>query len=291
MSTDAWPLSAATTQVLADLREDGAPSTSAQTISRLAVKELILRGHIRILEAKKRRMRSTKVIVAIAPTTASATLPAPLGLLLAHLPQTNGEDLSSVIKAVAKRHTTLFSTDLKEAAIADLRANGLVEDRVKKVMRVWTTTYPGPTERGRNGIAHARERIRQADDLRLLVHTDIDAAGRSARALGALVLLSAGGLAATAMIAQRLRDQLRRGDRSMPEVAVEGFDFDVLAACADALGDAIESLGGGDFADAIDSTFDAAVGAIDSGIDSGISDGGGDGGSGGDGGGCGGGGD
>lgn len=288
MTTEAWPLSAAATQLLADLREDGEPITTPQTISRLAVKELVLRGHIRILEVKKRRMRSSKVYVAIRDASSASHLPAPLYLLAAHLPPTSGAELSSVIKETAKRSPTLFSKDLKEACLDDLRRNGLVEDRVKKVLKVWTTTFPAPTERGRNGVSHAHHRIHQADSLPLLVKTDLHSAEQSARALGTLVLLSAGGLAAVAL----LGEQLRRAGRAVANVDFTGVDFDVIAATVDSLSDVIDSISG-DIGSAIDSTFDAAIGAIDSGIDSGISDGGGGcsgGGDGGGGGGCGGGG-
>lgn len=291
MSTEAWPLSAAATQLLADLREDGPPTTTPQTLSRLAVKELVLRGHIRIVEVKKRRMRSTSVRVSIGQAGEAAHLPAPLYLLAAHLPPTHGAELSSVIKEVAKRSPTLFSKDLKEACIDDLRRHGLVEDRVKKVMKVWTTTFPAPTERGRNGVGHAHHRIHDAARLPLLVKTDPSAAEQSALALGALVLLAAGGLAAIATLGEKLR----RSGRALSHIDVTGVDFNVIAACMDSLGDVLDSLGG-DVGSAIDSTFDAAVGAIDSGIDAGISDGGGSGdsgggsGCGGGGGGCGGGG-
>lgn len=286
MSNEAWPLSAAATQLLADLQEDRGPVTTPQTISRLAVKELVLRGHIRILEVQKRRLRSTKVIVSIAPAAGAAQLPAPLALLAARLPLTSGDELSSVIKKTAKHYPTLFTKDLKEACVDDLRRHGLVEDRAKKVMKVWTTTFPAPTERGRNGIGHAHHRIHDAEQLPLLVKTDPGAAEQSALALGALVLLAAGGLAAIAS----LGDRLRRSGRAFAQADWDGVDFNVIAATVDALGDVIDSISG-DIGSAIDSTLDAAVSAIDSGIDSGISDGGGDGGSSGDGGGgCGGGG-
>lgn len=285
MSSETWPLSAAATQLLADLQEDRGPTTTPQTISRLAVKELVLRGHIRILQVQKRRLRSTKVTVSIAPAAGAAQLPAPLDLLAARLPQTTGDELSSVIKKTAKHYPTLFSKDLKEACIEDLRRHGLVEDRVKKVMKVWTTTFPAPTDRGRNGIGHAQHHIHAAEHLPILVKTDPSAAEQSALALGALVLLAAGGLAAIAS----LGDRLRRSGRPFAQAEWDGVDFDVIAATVDALGDVIDSISG-DIGSAIDSTLDAAVSAIDSGIDSGISDGGGDGGSSDGGSGCGGGG-
>lgn len=293
MSTDDWPLSAAATQLLADLREDGAPLTPPQTISRLAVKELVLRGHIRILEVKKRKWRSTSVLVQVGPAASAAHLPAPLDLLAARLPQTSRDELSSVIKSAAKHHPTLFSKDLRDAALEDLRRHGLVEDRAKKVLKVWTTTFPAPTERGRNGIAHAQHRIHQAASLPVLEKdADRAAAVTAARSLGALVLLAPAGLIAATELSEWVREQMRRGGQALADVDVTGLDdaFDVLAACGDALGHVIDSLGG-DIASAIDGSLDSAVSAIDSGIDSGISAGGGDGSSGGDGGsGCGGGG-
>lgn len=284
MNASPWPLSAAATQLLLDLRTDGAPSTSTQTISRVAVKELVLRGHLRIVGVRKRRLRSTVVTVACPGPSAASQLPAPLDLLALHLPASPGEELAKLVREGAKGNSSLYSKDLKAAGLAELRRHGLTEDRVKKTLGFWPTTFPAPTAAGIEAQARARQDVATASTLRDLARGDEATALRAARAVGVLILLVPGGLAVVASLASRW--SLGGGGHSA-EFDIDGFD--VLAACADGLGDALDQIG--DDASGFDGAFDAVASAVDSGIDSGVSDGGGDGGSGGDGGGCGGGGD
>ncbi len=284
VSASPWPLSAAATQLLLDLRTDGAPQTSTQTISRVAVKELVLRGHLRIVGVRKRRLRSTVVTVACPGPATASQLPAPLDLLALHLPATHGEELAKLVRAGAKSSASLYSKDLKAAGLAELRRQGLTEDRVKKSFGFWPTTFPAPTASGAEAAARARQDVATASTLADLARGDEATALRAARAVGVLILLVPGGLAVVASLAKRWQ---RGGSSRAADFDFDGFD--VLAACVDGLGDAVDQLGD---AGGFEGAFDAVASAVDSGIDSGVSEGGGDGSSGGgDGGGCGGGGD
>ncbi|MBJ7471665.1 MAG: hypothetical protein JHD16_10205 [Solirubrobacteraceae bacterium] len=284
MTTSPWPLSAAATRLLVDLREDRAPSTTTKTISQLTVKELILRGHVRVLSVNKRRMRSTIVTVATAAPGSVGPLPPPLDVLARELPVTGSEELSKLIRKAAKGNSTLFSVELEKAALNELKARGLAENRVRKVLGFWPSTFVAPTAAGRELAARADADLTHAVNLRGLAEHDENAAMRAVQTLGVLILLAPAGLAVLGGLAQRWR---RRGGRAAGELDLDGFD--VLAACAETLGDVMDSLGD-DFG-SFDAAFDAVASSVDSGIDSSMSDGGGDGSSGGDGGGCGGGGD
>lgn len=286
MSTETWPLSAAATQLLIDLREDGSPRTPAQTISRLAVKELVMRGDLRVVSMKKRMFRKVEVRVATNPSGPRSPIPAPLDLLVRHLPITQNEDLAKVIKKARQGSPSLFTSGLKDAALADLVHRGLAEHRQKKVMGFWPSSFVGPTPAGREWAARARQNTGGVITLPALAEQDLTAAVRTAAALGAILLLAPGGLSIAIKLSRRWRERASRGI----DAALTLDDIGWLDSIDDTLGSLLDSISSGDF----DGAFDSIADAVDAGIDSGVSDGGGDGSSsGGDGGGggCGGGGD
>lgn len=285
MSTETWPLSAAATQLLIDLRTDGPGNTASQTISRLAVKELVVRGQLRILAVRKRRLRSTVVTVANNPHAVSRELPPPLYLLATSLPATDGDDLSKVIRKAAKAFPKLFSSELKASALEELTQSGLTEERYRKVLGFWPSSYQAPTPLGEQWAARARSDAAHVESLRPLLDADPNTAYSAARSLGALLLLAPSGLAIAVALASKWRDGLGQG----LDAAVGAGGFDVLESLGDSLGDLLSTIGDLDFG-GLDSAFDAIGSAVDSGIDSGVSDGGGDGGGGDGGSGCGGGG-
>lgn len=282
MSTETWPLSAAATQLLMDLRDDGPVATTAQTISRLTIKELVMRGDLQVVSMKKRMWRKTEVFVRTNPNGATLPLPAPLDLMVRYLPATSGDDLAKLIKKARKANATLFSKDLKDAALADLKARGLAEDRYRKVLGFWPSSFVAPTASGHQWAARARQDTAGAVSLPAIAERDPQLAFRTATALGALLLLAPGGLAIAIGLSQKWREGLASGlDAAM---VIDGDTW--LDSLDDTLGNLIDVIGTGNF----DGAFDAIADAVDSGIDSGVSDGGGDGGSdGGGGGGCGGG--
>lgn len=277
--TSAWPLSAAATALLCDLREGGPPQTSAATLSRLAVKELVLRGQLRVVAVKKRRLRRNIVTVATAPIGAAGPLAPPLDFLASRIPATSGEDLSALIKVATQRQPQAFAEELKQSALGDLRRRGLIEDRKKRVLGMFSTTYPAPTPLGQQWQQVGRQHLAAAQSLPDLAQQDRERATHTARSLGALVLLAPAALATVALLAV-LGPSTSRTPSA--DVDLDDDSFDVLSACVAALGDVAEDLGGA--LDGLDSAFDAVADAVDSAIDSGISDGGGDGGSSSDGG-------
>ncbi len=282
MSTGTWPLSAAATQILMDLRDDGAPQTTAQTISRLTIKELVMRGDIQVLSMKKRRLRKPEVRVQTNPNGATPPVPAPLDLMVRCLPASSGDDLAKLIKQARKGHTTLFSKDLQDAAIADLKRRGLAEDRYKKVLGFWPSSFVGPTASGREWAARARQDTAGVVTLPAIAEQDPRSALQMAAALGALLLLAPGGLAIAIGLSQKWREGLGTGIEGALAVDADSW----LEGLGDTLGNLTDLIASGAF----DGTFDAIADAVDSGIDSGVSDGGGDGGSSDGGSGCGGGG-
>lgn len=305
---ETWPLSAAATQVLIDLRPDRAPLTSPQKVSRLAMKELVLRGALQITSIKPRKVRKTSLRISTGHLTGSATLPAPLGMLLRALPEADDTELSDVIRRAAKRDPKLFSTKLKDAAIAELVRLGLAEEQVLRVARFFRRTVVVPTKSGVLAAETANAAVKRAIALEVLAVRDVSAAAREADELGIFVLLGPSGLSVAGKIARRRRG-LSKGDGGdvnfdsafddstgghhgshgtviTDHAGAAATNVSIIALIDQAFGDVIDSVDGA-FA-----SFDAAFDSVDSSFDAGISDGGGDGGGGGGdggGGGCGGG--
>lgn len=294
-----WPLSAAATQLL--LGMDAGSATDHRVIARLAVKELVLRGHLRIDEVKKRRWRSTVVRISRVPA-AAATLPPPLETLGRAFGDPHQAELSAVIRLAVKRDTRLFTKRLKEESLAALEQQGLAEQRERRSLGLFRTRSWALTSLGRDAAQMARAGVERASALADGRTTGPADAEREAADLGLFVLLAPAGIGVASKIALRRRAR-RGGDGGA--VAIDDVDtgqgFHLFHGCDDAFGGLFDGLDAGlDGIDAgLDSTFDSidaamdSVGSsIDAGIDSGVSDGGGDGGGGdGGGGGCGGGGD
>lgn len=300
MDVRTWPLSAASTQLLLGMASTQA--TDARVIARLAVKELVLRGHLRIDEVKKRRWRSTVVRISRVEG-AAATLPPPLATLLQAFGTPHRAELAAVIRLAVKRDSRLFTKRLKDESLGALEQLGLAEQRQRRSLGLFRTTVFALTPAGLDAANVAQDAVARAVALAEGGAGDPAAAEREASDLGLFVLLAPSGIGTASKLAHRRRA------RSGSGVLVDGDDagmlggqgFRLLDSCDDAFGELFDALGAGADGidagldgtfDSIDAAMDSVGSSIDAGIDSGVSDGGGGDGGGGDGGGgCGGGGD
>lgn len=321
VDTKTWPLSAAATQVLLD--HERSSKTTASVVGRLALKELVVRGAVRVtrIEAKKRR----KTKVGISTTSLDTrSFPTPLPLLRGALPETVDGDLAKAIQKAIKKDSQLFRERLRDEANRELVRRGLIEEHERHVLLIFPKRWVTLTKEGVLAAEAARAAVARAEALEVLAVRDVAGAAREAEELGIFVLLVPTGLGTVAKISKRRRsgegidldldlgtdDDDRAPDGSSsatgsshshsdhssgPDPVLIGAgvvaaEFSILAAVDGAFEEAFADDG----FDAVTSfgDFDSAFASIDSSIDSSMSDGGGDGGSGGDGGGggCGGGG-
>ena len=142
-SPGAWPLSAPATALLRD------PRTDASLLLRLALRELVVRGVVRVSRLDERRWRSTAVELAPGGTAPDA-LPPPLARLAeALLPRLRPQGIAAhaaVQKAAGWRAD--LATRVRDAARDELRATGLLRPESQRLLGVvprtrWTLTPSG----------------------------------------------------------------------------------------------------------------------------------------------------
>lgn len=139
----AWPLSAPATALLRD------PRAPQHLLLRLALRELVVRGVVRVSALDRRRWRPSSVRLAPGAVTA-AGLPSPLALLAeALLPRLAAEGtdaLQAVQKAAGWRAD--LATRVRDGAREELRAAGLLAQTPGRLLGViprsrWTLTPSG----------------------------------------------------------------------------------------------------------------------------------------------------
>lgn len=140
----AWPLSAAATAVLRD------PQTPPPALLRLTLRELVVRGVVRVHVAPQRGRRAP--VVRLAPGDADAAgLPAPLrqlaGALAPHL-SADGTPAHAAVRKATGWRTDLGSL-VRQAARDELRTAGLLAEEHGKLLGVVPRTRWQPTPSGR----------------------------------------------------------------------------------------------------------------------------------------------
>lgn len=252
-----WPLSAASTAILASLREAGRPTQSGDRFPGITARELFLLGELRLVSLKQRRVGFALAIVAAAPT--GRPLPPPLDTFAAALPATDGLLLHSLFEQALDRST--ISNKFGDAAFAELQARGLVEDRKKMRLGLFPTTYAAPTALGLEWQAKAIELQASADTLPELAERDPQQAARLARRLGTLSLLAPNGLRTLIVTA----GALGAGTGGAKAVSSADGEVDVIAASVAAFAGALDVPDAP--YDGLDSKFAKAVDrAIESGV-------------------------
>lgn len=229
-----WPLSAPATAVLRD------PGTAPQVLLRLALRELVVRGAVRVHRVERARHGPGTVRLAPGDVDASS-LPVPLRLLatalLPHLTAEGTPARTAVRRAAGWRAD--LSPRVREAARHELDAAGLLRQEHDRLLGVLPRTRWQLTPTGR---AWARSAS--------------DAAVSGAGLLPATGLL----LALDQDLQRRLREAAGEADGSVP-VGWGGDDVEALDAVLGDAGPALDS-------------------AVDAGSGGGGGDGGGDGGGG-----------
>jgi len=137
-----WPLSAPATALLRD------PGTATHLLLRLALRELVVRGVVRVLAVEEHRWRPASV--QLSPGIDAAALPPPLALLAeALLPRLSAEGTpahAAVQRASGWRAD--LATRVRDAARDELRAAGLLAQEEGRLLGVvprrrWRLTPSG----------------------------------------------------------------------------------------------------------------------------------------------------
>lgn len=266
MNEPRWPLSAAAAQLLIDSSETAPAATTNASLAKLAIKELVLRGHLRVTAVKKRWLRQPVVTVATyGPTLVAADIPETPAFLARNIPKSAGEDLAALLRRARKGHPHLYSERLRSAVYGELQSHGLIEERYRKALGFWPSSFQALTVAG----VEARERIladrNEAFGLSQRLRDDPAGVAAAITGLGVLVLLLSNGLALTAAVA----DRLTKTTAGSAE-AIDAFDpgFNVLSAVLENLDQLVESASQFEGLDEMIETISRA-------LDSGTSDGGG----------------
>jgi hypothetical protein len=280
---ESWPLSAAATEVLRNLDASGGD------VLKLSLKELVLRGSFAIEQRKKKGMFGSKDEPWLVPREPKAASLPPVDVLepaLRRVVPAEGAPVKQAVQKLVRSHTTL-GKNLRDRALAELQARGLIEMQARKVLFV-TRHKPVRTQSGDLWAQRAME-WEQALTINVGSLPTRDLAAMAAGA-AAIVLLLQGPVmqALSGRLTRRRRGHYDSSgawvddDYDDDDYDVEGMgEMEGMEGMESLEGiEGLDGLEGLDSLDSLDSSFDSAVESGGGGDGGG--DGGGNGGGGGD---------
>jgi len=285
-----WPLTAAATGMLLDIpsanaRRGWVPDEKAA--AKLALKELIFRGSLRV--AVERRRRRDRVTLTLGP---EVVVPTPLKHFNRQIRRKAPGDVKEVVRAAAKLNYQLFRR-VEQKARDELTGRELIEQREERRLRLFSSDRWVRTAAGDAWASDAEAHLARLERLSPAAERDPAEAVAVAVAAGAVVVLVPAALGPL----ERVRHSGGYAGSAVPAAAVgpggEGFDpFAAVDALVEAVGGGLDAVAEGidSGLDAVSSALDSVSGSIDAGVGAGVDSGGGGGGDGGGGGGDGGGG-